>query len=263
MLLVLLPLIAALLASPAAAAAPTDADELPTLLQKYVPGSQEWAASPWMTAPSCRDAGGEFSLWVANVIGDAPDLLKVFNAELFGPDAPEAGKARNDAILDGYRSIATEMQGKVPAGYCVNDMKRWAGDRPSAEPFGFAWGMKDTSIFGCIDTEKNSSVSGRNRWMGAERVPCDGFHVDCDGATDSDMSRCEEWNVFSNGYVARVEEIRARAINTHPAVGTAAFMEKTPVGAVVLTIAGTAALIGVAALVILRRRGVAPGRRKC
>jgi hypothetical protein len=162
-------------------------------------------------------AGGDFSAWAVAVIADTPELLKVFNAQLFGPDAPESGKARNDAILAGYQQLATDLQGQVPGDYCVDDMKRWAGEDRKMRPFGFAWGLEETTIFGCTDTDPGVKESEyRNKWVGAERALCDGFHVSCKHA-GADKDRCEAWNEFSKDYTDRVYNLRATAINDHPA----------------------------------------------
>ncbi|MFL6126384.1 hypothetical protein [Actinophytocola sp.] len=200
-----------------AGAAPKDVGEIPAPLQKYLPGSPGWDSSPWMTSPACRDKGGDFSAWAAAVIVDTPELLKVFNADIFGPDAPKEGKARSDAILAGYQQLATDLQGQIPAGYCVDDVKRWAGEDPKMRPFGFAWGMVDTTIFSCTDTEPGVKESEyRNKWVGAERAPCDGFSVSCKHA-GADQKRCDAWNEFSADYTDRVYTLRATAINDHPA----------------------------------------------
>lgn len=207
----------ALMSGSAAGAAPKDLGEIPAQLQKYLPNSPGWDSSPWMTSATCQGKGGDFSAWVTAVITDTPELLRVFNAQLFGPEAPESGKARSDAILAGYQQLATELQGQVPAGYCVDDMKRWAGEDPKMRPFGFAWGIEDTTIFGCTDTDPGVKESEyRNKWVGAERAPCDGFHVSCKNA-GADKKRCDAWNEFSADYTNRVYTLRATAINDHPA----------------------------------------------
>lgn len=238
-LVALVALLAAVMIAPSATAAPRDLDELPASLQKYVVGSQAWLTAPWMTASSCRDQGGDFSVWVENVIADTPELLDFFDSSVFGDRVSDEDRPRGDAILAGYRALAAD-QG-VPGGYCVNDIKRWTGEDPEMKPFGFAWGMKDTSMFSCADSDTSSdtgsdanadgnaaSSSDRNRWVGAERGPCDGFHLRCDGAAAvGDRLRCALWNVFSASYVAKVEDLRTHAINAHPATGTAPVVEKT------------------------------------
>src|SRR5262249_20778885 len=65
-----------------ATAVPSDAINLPQSLQQYLPGSPAWAASPWVTSPSCRDKGGDFSVWVANVIADIPQFAAVFFTDM-------------------------------------------------------------------------------------------------------------------------------------------------------------------------------------
>lgn len=254
-LVALVALLAAVMIAPsatAAAAAPRDLDGLPASLQKYVVGSQAWLSAPWMTAPSCRDQGGDFSVWVENVIVDTPELLEFFDSSVFGDRVSDEDRPRGDAILAGYRALAAD-QG-VPGGYCVNDIKRWTGEDPEMKPFGFAWGMKDSSIFSCTDSDTSTdgdagSSSGRNRWVGAERAPCDGFHLRCDGAAAvGDRLRCALWNVFSASYVAKVEDLRARAINAHPATGTAPVVEKTSTWKTLLAIAVPVALVVLAVL---------------
>jgi hypothetical protein len=256
------------------AEAPSDLDELPAALQKYVPGSPAWSASPWMTAPSCRDRGGDFSVWVEHVIADTPELLRVFQSSFFGDRVRAEDRPRNEAILAGYRTLAAGLRGGVPAGYCVNDIKQWAGKDPEMKPFGFAWGIEKTSIFGCTDTGAGTSTGrdtdgnaessvDRNRWVGAERAPCDGFHLRCDGvAAIGDRLRCAMWNVFSARYVDKVETLRAQAINAHPALGTAPVVEKTPTWRTALYIAGPIAVLLAAALlgwgVIVDRRRETP-----
>lgn len=204
-----------LLNTPAAGAAPKDVSDVPAHLKKYVPGSSAWDASPWMTSTACQGRGGDFSAWAASVIADSTELLKVFNAQLFGPDAPD--KTRNDAILAGYQQLATELNGTVPTGYCVDDMKRWAGEDQETRPFGFPWGTQNTSLYVCTDTAPGVKESEyRNKWVGAERVPCDGFHVSCKHA-GTDTNRCEAWNEFSKDYTDRINKLRVSAINDAPA----------------------------------------------
>lgn len=253
-LVALVALLAGVLTAPAATAAPSDVDQLPAALQKYVVGSPAWLAAPWMTEPSCRDDGGDFSVWVENVIADTPALLTFFQGSVFGDRVPPQDRSRRDAILAGYRTLANE-RGHVPAGYCVNDVKRWAGDNPEMKPFGFAWGTDHTTMFTCTDSNPGSSSdtstdgnaepgSDGNRGVGAERLPCAGFHLRCDGAsTVGDRLRCAMWNVFSARYIAKVEALRTHAINAHPATGTAQVVEKTSPWKTVLAIAVPMALV--------------------
>lgn len=126
---------------PAAEAAPVrDLGGLPERLQKYVPGSAAWQSAPWVTSPTCRDAGGDFSIWVGNVLVDTPSLLAFFQARMFGSEVAAADRARRDAIVQGYRVLGRELRPRVPAGYCVAELRGWAGADPSMRPFGFPWG---------------------------------------------------------------------------------------------------------------------------
>jgi hypothetical protein len=259
------------LTAPAATAAPSEDDQLPAALQKYVVGSPAWLAAPWMTEPSCRDNGGDFSLWVENVIADTPALLTFFQSSAFGDHVPAQDRSRRDAILAGYRTLANKGA-HVPTGYCVNNIKRWTSDNPEMKPFGFAWGTDYTTMFTCTDNTPSSTSSGTNadenaepgsdrtRGVGAERAPCTGFHLRCDGAsTVGDRLRCAMWNVFSARYVDRVETLRAQAINTHPATGTAPVVAVTSTWQTVLYFAGAIAVVVVAALL---GWGVITGRRR-
>ncbi|RJQ66274.1 hypothetical protein D5S17_35825 [Pseudonocardiaceae bacterium YIM PH 21723] len=209
--------------SQAAAAPVKDLNDLPAELQKYVPGSPAFANAPWMTSPVCKDKGGDFSAWTASVINDTPSLLAHFQSSAFGKDAPPQDKPRNDAILAGYRQIAAEVSTILPAGYCVDDMKRWtSGIYDSDKPFSFPWGQvtKDAhqSSYYCIDRGENSTRElDRNRYLGAERVPCDGVYISCAGAQGADKARCDRWNGFSDEYIRRVEVKRGQAINDHKA----------------------------------------------
>ncbi|MFL6126385.1 hypothetical protein [Actinophytocola sp.] len=248
----LVALLAAVLTAPAAGGAPSDVDKLPAALAKYVVGSPAWLAAPWMTAPSCRDNGGDFSVWVENVIADTPALLTFFQSSIFGDHVPAQDRSRRDAILAGYRTLANKGH-HVPAGFCVNDIKRWAGEDPEMKPFGFAWGTDHTTMFTCTDSTASSGIGAEgnaesgadhNRGVGAERAPCTGFHLRCDGAsTVGDRLRCAMWNVFSARYVANVEALRARAINAHPATGSAPTVEKASTWKTVLAIAVPAVLV--------------------
>lgn len=116
--------------------------------------------------------------------------------------------------------------------------------------------------FSCADSDTSSdtgsdanadgnaaSSSGRNRWVGAERGPCDGFHLRCDGAAAvGDRLRCALWNVFSASYVAKVEVLRTHVINAHPATGTAPVVEKASTWKTVLAFAVPVALVVLAVL---------------
>jgi membrane protein implicated in regulation of membrane protease activity len=56
------------------------------------------------------------------------------------------------------------------------------------------------------------------------------------------------WNVFSTRYVANVQALRTRAINAHPATGTAAVVERASTWKTVLAFAAPAALAVLAVL---------------
>lgn len=211
----------------AADAAPVrDLSGLPASLQQYVPDSPAWASAPWMTSPTCQDAGGDFSIWVGNVLRDTPSLLAFFQATMFGSEVATADRARSDAIIQGYRALGRELRLAVPAGYCVAELRRWAGTDPSMRPFGFPWGVTrgdgHQTMYYCTDREADATFDSEvNRWFGAERAMCDGFYVNCGNAQEIEKSRCTAWNAFSDDYVRRVEQMRARAIDEHPASGTA------------------------------------------
>ncbi|CAL9677691.1 hypothetical protein SUDANB95_08018 (plasmid) [Actinosynnema sp. ALI-1.44] len=215
-----------LLGTPVASSAPVkDLNNLPTELQKYVPGSTAWSSSPWMTSATCAGRGGDFSLWASNVIADTPALLAHFQASAFGAEMQPEDKARNEQILAGYRKLPEDLRGLIPSGYCVDDLRRWAGPDPAAKPFGFPWGTTrgdgHQTIYFCTDREENATAESlQNRWFGAERAPCDAFYVKCDNAQESEKSKCETWNKFSDDYVRRVERLRGQAINDHPVVVT-------------------------------------------
>jgi hypothetical protein len=218
--------LAGVLTAPAVEASPVqDLSGLPAELQKYVPGSAGWVSSPWMTSPGCRDRGGDFSSWAASVMGDTPSLLAFFQASSFGTEVPAQDRPRNEAILAGYRVLATEL--RPPAGYCVDDLRRWAGEQPQTVPLGFPWGVTfgdgHRSGYYCTDRAADATPQSEvNRWLGAERVPCDGLYVSCANADQAEKSRCEAWNAFSDSYVRRVEQLRSRALALYPASGRAA-----------------------------------------
>jgi hypothetical protein len=162
-------------------------------------------------------------------------LMAFFQARMFGADVPEADKPRSEAILAGYRALAIELRPAVPTGYCVADLRRWAGSDPAMKPFGFPWGVTEgdghQTMYYCTDRSPDATAeSERNRWLGAERAPCDGFYVDCGNAQEVEKQRCAAWNAFSDRYVRGVEQLRAKAIAEHPASGTAdtEFELKTP-----------------------------------
>ncbi|ONI88053.1 hypothetical protein ALI22I_20140 [Saccharothrix sp. ALI-22-I] len=227
---------------------------LPAELTKYVPDSAEWKRAAWMVIPTCAGRGGDFSLWVISVLRDTPALL-----EHYQPSA-SAAAARNKAILDGYRALGENALDTVPAGYCVDDVRRWAGADETMKPFGFAWGTTGQSSFYCTDRDPDSTREQEyNRHVGAERGPCDGFAISCDGAkTTGAKTACAQWNAFAENHVRRVEQVRRDAIAAHPAVARAAvttsgsWLPMIGIGA-----AGLAALL----LVPLVHRRVSRGRR--
>jgi len=199
---------------------------LPAGLQKYVPGSAAWQSSPWMTSPTCRGSGADFSVWAATVIADTPQLLAFFQASSFGPEVAAQDRPRSEAILAGYRALASGTGMAVPSGYCVDDLRRWAGADPAMRPFGFPWGVTvgdgHRSGYFCTDREPGTPAEAElNRWFGAERAMCDGFYVRCANAQEVEKSRCEAWNAFSDSYIRGVEQLRSRAIAEYPASGQA------------------------------------------
>jgi hypothetical protein len=206
-----------------AAAAPADVDALPANLQKYVPNSPQWTSSPWMTAADCHDKGGSFSRWAIGVLQDTPDLLRVFH-EKDRTSSVRQDRDRDQALRGGYATITTEMVRDVPAGVCVADVKRWGGHQQSMKPFGFAWGVDPPWTPGaCVDfnprTEKAADF--RNKWVGAERAPCDGFTISCTMATGAGKTACARWNAFSAAYLKKVDHLRRDAFNTYPPTGNA------------------------------------------
>ncbi|WP_189061567.1 hypothetical protein [Longimycelium tulufanense] len=197
-------------ANPAAAMAePKDLSQLPDNLRKYVVDSAGWVSSPWMTSHACRDRGGDWSVYVQNVIQDSPDLLAFFQPDLGGPSPQD--KPRRDALLAGYRDLATRVA--PPPGYCVDDMKQWAGSDPNGKPFGFPWGNDSNH-----DTDY---TCGDSNQLGADLAPCKGFYVSCAGAQADAKMRCESWNQFSDSYVTQVSSMREKVLRDHPAGGTA------------------------------------------
>jgi hypothetical protein len=251
---------AALVSGPAASAAPVGEDlrDVPAELQKYVPRSEAFANSPWMTSPTCKGKGGDFSIWASNVISDTPKLLAYFQASSFGAQAKPEDQARGQAMLAGYRDLARRIGGSVPASYCVDDLTRWAGPNPAMTPFGFPWGVtgKDghQSVYFCTDRAPDAQRNTEyNRYFGAERAMCDGFYVACVHAQNTDdQNRCATWNAFSDRYVRQVEQLRGDAIDQHPATAKAAFETRTEWGGL-LAAAGVLVAAGVLLLVIRRR----------
>lgn len=215
----------AVIIAPIASAAPVkDLNNLPPELQKYVPNSPAWSSSPWMASPTCKDRGGEFSIWVNSVINDTPALLAHFNAKFFGTEVNPEDKPRWDAVIEGYRKIAQEIPTILPAGYCADDMRRWAGS-DGTTPFGFPWGITKgnghQTRWSCTERPDNTTREAEiNRYFGAERGPCDAFYVSCADAQMQEKTRCEAWNSFSDDYVRRVTAMRDKANNDFPYKGT-------------------------------------------
>src|SRR5262245_1286995 len=202
--------LAGLLATSAAVADPParpepQLDQLPVNLQKYVPETAAWAASPWMTSESCKAKGGDFSIWTANVIKDSADLQDFFS---FTFDIDEFKQVRRDL----YDDLAIRVTPTVPPGRCVDDLTRWSGGpKPEMKPFGFGWGLSNGSSYYCTwrqDPYHDNSAMYLNRWVGAERAMCDGFYVECAGATETERPSCDEWDAFANEYISRINTLR-------------------------------------------------------
>lgn len=202
------------LSAPAADAAPVDVNTVPDNLRQYIAGTPEWNASPWMASPSCRDSGGDWSIYTQNVIKDTPPLLQFFQPDFGGGDG-DTGKARGQEILAGYRAIATQIS--VPTGYCVDQVKQWAGTDTGYKPFGFDWGDAHDGV------HNTGYICDNN--VGADNAPCGGFYIGCDGAASQRMvQRCQAWNDFSDAYVAQVKAARSKATDDHPGAGRAPVM---------------------------------------
>lgn len=213
-----------LAAAPAAfATSASGLPPMPTELRKYVPTSPEWAESPWMRAPACKDRGGDFSLWTTSVLADAPTLLAHFQPATFGPGIGPADRARSDAIVSGYVALAADVKASVPNDLCVDDIKAWTGPDAKMKPFGFAWGVaadgNHQSMFGCHDDPGQTRAASYNEFIGAERVLCDGVYLSCANASAENRPRCENWNGMSDRFVRQVDALRTAAINAHPATG--------------------------------------------
>lgn len=197
-------------------AAPVDVNTVPDNLRQYVTGTPEWDGSPWMTAPGCRGQDGDWSDYTQNVLKDTPALLQFFQPNFGGPDGDTA-KARGAEILQGYRDIAAQIT--VPAGYCVNQVKQWAGNDPTFKPFGFDWGN-------ATNTPHHTDYECANN-VGADNAPCGGFYISCAGAvTPQAHGSCDTWNTFSDDYVRRVNATRSKAIDDHPTTGQAPVITK-------------------------------------
>jgi hypothetical protein len=90
----LIVLILTLLGGGTAAADPVDPADVPANLRQYVPDSAEWTASPWMTAESCRDHGGDWGTYAAYLIQDFPALLEFFQPKFAGDDGNAAERKK-------------------------------------------------------------------------------------------------------------------------------------------------------------------------
>jgi hypothetical protein len=179
-----------------------------------------------MTSPTCHGRGGDFAIWATSVIDDTPSLLAYFQASMFGQGLTGEDKARADETIASYQTVAQQVPTMMPTGaYCVNDLMQWAGVDPSVKPFGFPWGLDNNHQTGfyCVDlTDPNADPSTEyNKYFGAERAPCTGFYISCDGASGVEKTQCAAWDTFSDEYVKRVTELRDQAINDHPSTGKA------------------------------------------
>jgi hypothetical protein len=186
-------------------AAPVTTTTVPDNLQKYVAGTPQWNAAPWMTSPACANAGGDFSVFTQNVLTDTPTLLQFFQPDFAGTDSSAA--ARGAEMLNGYRAIAAQIT--VPSGYCVTQLKQWAGTDANFQPFGFDWGDASGGL--------HTTPYICNNNVGADHAPCGGFYVVCNGAvTQQAHTACQAWNAFSDDYVQRVNAARTKANDDFP-----------------------------------------------
>ncbi|MGB3439498.1 MAG: hypothetical protein WBA97_12170 [Actinophytocola sp.] len=199
----LIVLILTLLGGGPAAAAPVDPADVPANLRQYVPDSAEWTASPWMTAESCRDHGGDWGTYAAYLIQDFPALLEFFQPR-FANDDGNAPK-RKTLLIRGYQDLAANLT--VPNGYCVDQVKSWAKTNPSYQPFGFEWGNVDNMGDHGVRPWSNCSTTNPE-----DLAPCRGFYIACDGAiTQQEDQRCQAWNSFSDDYVERMNTVLRKA----------------------------------------------------
>jgi hypothetical protein len=205
--------VAMLPSAQAALAEPVDPATVPANLRQYVPDSAEWLSSPWMTAESCRDHGGDWSTYTAYLIKDFPELLQFFQPDFAGTDA-NAGP-RKDLLLRGYRDLAANLT--VPTGYCVDQVKAWAKPNGHFQPFGFEWGN--------VDNMGDHGVRPWSRCSSSDTppdavAPCRGFYLSCDGAiTQQEDQTCQAWNAFSDDYVQRMNTVLRKAFTQYQATG--------------------------------------------
>ncbi|GAA4009838.1 hypothetical protein GCM10022247_34970 [Allokutzneria multivorans] len=247
--------------APAGIAQSRGISDLPEQLKPYDPDSQEWADSPWMAMPACRDRGGDFAVWVAYSLAATPTFLRHYQPSLFGDHLTGQDLERRDAILQGFQDVALRTINGLPGSLCVADARQWATPNPAMKPFGFAWGTSadSQSDFACTDRALTSRRQHElNRNVGAERLACDGFAISCTAAPEEDLERCAEWNSLSDRYVESFEAARADAIGRYPAAVTVApttteinwrSLTYALIGVAVLLVLGTAS-----AVVIIRRK---------
>ena len=196
------------LRAPMAATEPVDPATVPQSLRQYVPNSAEWLASPWMTSSSCSDHGGDWSIYVTSLIKDLPDLLAFFQPEFAGTNDAEAGP-RKEFLLQKFRDMPANVA--VPAGYCVEAVKKWATPDSQFQPFGFEWGNATISEHGV------GLRPGCGQVRPDSLAPCRGFYISCDGATSQQEEQaCQVWNIFSDEYVKQIHSITTQAYTQHP-----------------------------------------------
>jgi hypothetical protein len=197
--------------APSAVADPVDPATVPASLRQYVPDSAEWASSPWMTASSCRNDGGDWSIYASYLIKDMPELLAFFQPDFAGGDS-NASK-RKDLLVKGYRDVAATVN--VPGGYCVGMVKKWAKPNPGFQPFGFEWGNVDNwGEHGVVPYSRCSTDNPDSL------APCRGFYLACDGATSQQEDQsCQAWNAFSDDYVKRMNAAIQKAYDINAGYG--------------------------------------------
>jgi hypothetical protein len=208
-----------------------------------------------MQAQDCQGRGGDVGIWVRATIADTPQLLQYFQPSAFSDQAPTADQPLYQSILTGYRWVDTQIENTIPTGDCAADVAQWATPAPAMVPFTFAWGettgQHQTPYF-CTDQPSSAAqVVDDNRYVGAERLPCDGFYVSCARAAGAAASRCAAWDAVSDRYVLLVDRIRQSAINAHPALGTAAV--STRPNWIGLSVVIGALIVAIAVVAVLRR----------